>query len=109
MQCSERLLSHSQILYSTKSRKKQAPYTRFQLIRKSNRKNSFLQLGLLTRFQHVLYQAGAGERARVGEIAGAGKVAHLTWEVVMGSSRMFEQLKAPADWKHTKPKLEPGL
>ena len=48
--CSERLLSHSQILYSAKSRKKQAPYIRFQLVSIFNRNNSFLQLGLLTRF-----------------------------------------------------------
>ena len=53
------------------------------LISNSNRKNSFLQLALLIRFQHALDQAGAEERARAGEVAGAGKVAHLTWEVVM--------------------------
>ena len=67
MQCSERLLSHSQILYSAKSSKKQAPYIRFQLVSKSNRKNSFLQLGLLTRFQHALDQTGEVTRAEEGD------------------------------------------
>ena len=80
-----------------------------KLISKANRKNSFLQLGLLNRFQHALDQAGVEERARAGEVAGAGIEAHLTWEVVMGSSRMFARLKAPADWKQTKPKLKQGL
>ena len=52
---------------------------------------------LLIRFQHALDQAGAEERARAGEVAGAGKEAHLTWEVVMGSSRLFARLKPPAE------------
>ena len=55
-----------------------------------------------------LDQAGSGERARAGEGAGAGKESHLPWEVVKGSSRLLAQLKAPADWKQTKPKLDPG-
>ena len=67
MQCSERLLSHSQILYSAKSSKEQAPYSRFQLASKSNRKNSFLQLGLLIRFQHALDQTGEVTRVEGGE------------------------------------------
>ena len=65
MQCSEKLLSHSQILYSAKSRKKQAPYSRFQLDSTSNRKNSFLLLSLLNRFQYALDQAGEKTRTEV--------------------------------------------
>ena len=51
-------------------------------------------MGLLNRFQHALDEAGAGKRERAGEVAVAEKEAHWTWEVVMGSSRLFARLKA---------------
>ena len=63
----------------------------------------------MNRFKHALDEAGAGKRERAGEVAVAEKEAHWTWEVVMGSSRLFARLKAPADWKQTKPKLKLGL
>ena len=63
------VLRKSRKIYITASQyreillKKQAPYNRFPLISKSNRKNSFLQLGLLIRF-HMLWTKQGQEKGK---------------------------------------------